>query len=543
MAQARFPFSLTTPMLGGLLLLAGLALNPWSLGRLLSPDGQVDNTDFRGMILAAEALLVAAGLVVVRMRPRTAPLPIAVLLALPLLAAAGLGAYGGALALLPPSQEQKTMASMERSEVLYLAVTPTLRALGQSAQNLAFPDPGSHSLFADQVVVASDLDEAPRVEGRLDEAVLSRWPIADGSRSVPKADLALWRPFFSTVEYFSHAKFYIVNARFVDQPETRWETQIHFKALARLASGALAQVDADMDALWVRDPAAPQAEPASWRIAELRTKEFELAEAARPYFDDVAEQVLRDPADRDRARTSMYDRLRVEYFKNKTKPHEFFGHHVAERHSGLAVVDIDADGLDDLYLMDEFGKNMLLRNLGDGGFRDVAADYGLDIDGLSSSGIFADFDNDGDPDLVPGPHAPSLRCTSSTRAGVLSTVRPTLSVGRSPASSARCPPPTTTRTACSTSISRPMGPTPCSGTPRPPSGSSRRSRRPSSAAGSRPNRTGCRTAWVRPTCSSAMPARAASSSLPCRGRSRSGATPSRPRGGTTTATATWTSSR
>jgi hypothetical protein len=291
---------------------------------------------------------------------------------------------------------------MERSEVLYLAVTPTLRALGQSAQNLAFPDPGSHSLFADQVVVGSDLDEAPRVEGRLDEAVLSRWPVADGSRSVPKADLALWRPFFSTVEYFSHAKFFIVNARFVDAPETRWATTMHFAALARLASGTLAQVDGDLEALWVRDPAAPQAEPGSWRIAELRTNGFELAEAARPYFDDVADQVLRDPADRDRARTSVYDRLRVEYFRNKTKPHEFFGHHVAERHSGLAVVDIDADGLDDLYLMDEFGKNMLLRNLGDGGFRDVAADYGLDIDGMSSAGIFADFDNDGDPDLFLG---------------------------------------------------------------------------------------------------------------------------------------------
>jgi hypothetical protein len=402
MAQARFGFSLTTPMLGGLLLLAGLALNPWSLGRLVSPDGRIDNTVHRGMILAANALLVAAGLVVVRMRPRTAPLPIAVLLALPLLAAAGLGVYGGVLALLPPSQEQKTMASMERSEILYLAVTPTLRVLGQSAQNLAFPDPGSHSLFADQVVVASDLGEAPRVEGRLDEAVLSRWPVAEGSRSVPKADLALWRPFFSTVEYFSHAKYYIVNARFVNEPETRWQTHIHFAGLARLASGTLAQVDADMEAFWVRDPAAPQEEPASWRIAELHTKEFKLAEAARPYFDDVLEQVIRDPEDRDRARISLHDKYRVEYFRNKTKPHEFFSYPEGARHSGLSVVDIDRDGLDDLYLMGEFGKNMLLRNLGDGGFRDVAADYGLDIDGFSSSAIFADFDNDGDPDLVLG---------------------------------------------------------------------------------------------------------------------------------------------
>jgi VCBS repeat protein len=402
MTQARLGLSLTTPMLGVLLLFAGVALNPWSLARLFSRDGHVENDYYVTVILAIEALFVVAGLVLVRMRPRTPPLPIAILLALPLLAAGALGAYGGVLAVLPPSQEQKTMASMERSEVLYLAVTPTLRALSQSAQNLAFPDPGSHSLFAKKVLVKSDLGEAPEVEGRLDEAVLSHWPIAEGSHSVPKAELALWRPFFSKVEYFSNAKFAIVNAGFVDEPETRWKTQMHFAGLVRLASGTLAQVDADLEALWERKPDAPQAEPASWCMTELRTNKFELAEARRPYFDDVAEQVLRDPADRDRARTSVYDALRIEYFKNKTKPHEFFGHHVAERHSGLAVVDIDADGLDDLYLMDEFGKNMLFRNLGDGGFRDVAADYGLDIDGFSSSGIFADFDNDGDPDLVLG---------------------------------------------------------------------------------------------------------------------------------------------
>jgi hypothetical protein len=402
MAQARLPLSMTTPILGGLLLLAGLALNPWSLGSLLAPDGQIDNTRHSAVIFGVEVALVAAGLVVVRMRRKVAPLPLAVVLGLPLLAAAGLGVYGGALAVLPASQEQKTMGSMERSEVLYLAVTPTLRALGQSAENLAFPDPGSHSLFADQVLVASDLGQAPQVEDRLDEAVLSRWPVAEGSRSVPKADLAVWHPFFSTVEYLSNAKFAIVNARFVDEPETRWQTQIHFAAQARLTSGTLAQADGDLEAIWVRDPAAHQTDPASWHIAELRTKEFKLAEAARPYFDEVLDQVLRDPADRERARTSLHDRYVVEYFKNKTKPHEFFSYQDFDRHPGLAVVDIDADGLDDLYVMGEFGKNMLFRNLGDGGFRDVAAEYGLDIDGFSSSAIFADFDNDGDLDLVLG---------------------------------------------------------------------------------------------------------------------------------------------
>src|SRR5688572_22003237 len=103
--QERDARSMSTPMLGGLFLLAGLALNPWSMGRLLAPDGKVDNDYYRAVILAIEVLLLAAGLVVMRMRPRAALLPFTVLLALPLLAAAGLGIYGGALALMPPSED------------------------------------------------------------------------------------------------------------------------------------------------------------------------------------------------------------------------------------------------------------------------------------------------------------------------------------------------------------------------------------------------------------------------------------------------------
>ena len=395
---------MTTAMLGGLLLLAGLALNPWALGRLLAPDGRIENTRHRVTILVVEVLLVAAGLVVLRMRRRAAPLSLAVVLALPLLAAAGLGVYGGVLALLPIPQEQKIMGSMERSEVLYLAVTPTLRALNQSAENLAFPDPGSHSLFADQVSVASDLEPAPEVVSRLDEAVLSHWPVTEGSRTVPKADLALWRSFFSNVEYLSNVKFAIVKARFTNDPETRWENQIHFAGLARLTSGTLAQVDAEtLEATWVQET---RLHPRSCRppgtLRSCAPRSSSSRKRPGPTSTTWSTRSFATPWTGSGRRTSLHDRYVVEFFKKKTKPHEFFSYQDFDRHPGLAVVDIDADGLDDLYVMGGFGKNVLLRNLGDGGFREVAAEYGLDIAGNCSSAIFADFDNDGDPDLVLG---------------------------------------------------------------------------------------------------------------------------------------------
>jgi hypothetical protein len=45
---------------------------------------------------------------------------------------------------------------------------------------------------------------------------------------------------------------------------------------------------------------------------------------------------------------------------------------------------------------------MFFRNRGDGSFEEIAAELGLDIEDHSSSAIFADFDNDGDADLLLG---------------------------------------------------------------------------------------------------------------------------------------------
>jgi hypothetical protein len=72
-----------------------------------------------------------------------------------------------------------------------------------------------------------------------------------------------------------------------------------------------------------------------------------------------------------------------------------FGHH------GLAVADVNLDGRDDLYLCQPGGlPNRLLLQQADGTVRDATAAAGLDILDSTSSALFADLDNDGDPDLV-----------------------------------------------------------------------------------------------------------------------------------------------
>ena len=73
--------------------------------------------------------------------------------------------------------------------------------------------------------------------------------------------------------------------------------------------------------------------------------------------------------------------------------------------TGVSIVDINQDGLRDIYLCfsGPYGaiqrKNELYINLGDFKFKEKAADYGLDDTGFSTQAAFFDYDRDGDLDM------------------------------------------------------------------------------------------------------------------------------------------------
>jgi hypothetical protein len=68
--------------------------------------------------------------------------------------------------------------------------------------------------------------------------------------------------------------------------------------------------------------------------------------------------------------------------------------------TGLAVADVDGDGLLDLYFVNQRGGNELWKNLGNGKFKNITAEAGVGLgDRIGVSATFADIDNDGDPDL------------------------------------------------------------------------------------------------------------------------------------------------
>ena len=68
--------------------------------------------------------------------------------------------------------------------------------------------------------------------------------------------------------------------------------------------------------------------------------------------------------------------------------------------TGIAIADVDGDGLTDIYFVNQIGGNQLWKNAGGGKFQDITATAGVGVPGkVGVSASFADIDNDGDADL------------------------------------------------------------------------------------------------------------------------------------------------
>jgi tetratricopeptide (TPR) repeat protein len=70
-------------------------------------------------------------------------------------------------------------------------------------------------------------------------------------------------------------------------------------------------------------------------------------------------------------------------------------------HNGVSMADIDNDGFDDLYVCQPAGlPNRMYRNRGDGTFEDITEASGLGVLENTACALFADFNNDGQQDVI-----------------------------------------------------------------------------------------------------------------------------------------------
>ncbi|MGI9240982.1 MAG: FG-GAP repeat domain-containing protein [Verrucomicrobiales bacterium] len=287
------------------------------------------------------------------------------------------------------------------SEEVILELTPKLGKLSLGLMNLALPNlDADRELFAETVQVW-DLDKRlERESPALGETLESRREFAatDAPRTVLRADLRLWQPLLEGIDFFEHATFKLVRGDFVGEAKDQFESLVHFSGLARANPGDWLGLSADQEVAW------RLGEDGEWEIAAWKMEKMVANRMPRLMFSDRLDEALPKEADRQRARHSVHQEELVKYYhsgKKRARSHDFAPIAMNQK-PAVSVVDVDGDGFDDLYVMVRMGKNLLLRNRGDGTFEEIAADKELALDGNSTCGLFADFDNDGDPDLMLG---------------------------------------------------------------------------------------------------------------------------------------------
>ena len=298
------------------------------------------------------------------------------------------------------------------SESVILALTPQLKEkLATSVLNLRLPDTLGQKLFA-QHVAASDLNSAdPRLVHTFPtwNAHKFNWPVQSSTSSHSAELLDLWRPLFEKVHYFERAGFKIIRAEFESAESNRLHAETGFEGVARSKENQLLLVKGHQHLVWEladNETSLPLSER-EWHIVEWRQDDFQTLQTDQTGFAESLDAVVLDAELLSELRRSRHEEYILDKYDALTQKQDWAGptpHFSAasqDRHPSVSVVDIDRDGLDDLYVMPQWGRNKLLRNTGSG-FVDIAAEAGLNIDSHCTSAIFADFDNDGDSDLLLG---------------------------------------------------------------------------------------------------------------------------------------------
>ncbi len=304
------------------------------------------------------------------------------------------------------------------AEELILELTPVLEPLQQDLLNLVLPTERSLSLFTMRAEIGDLVHDTNAKDTPPDRLAAGASRILPGMTADGRGPL--WNELFRRVRFWEHVKLSIVKGHFTDDSWNTFRTNIALVGLARSAEGHWLDVRGSLEVDWSRDAElnanstnadrpsdASVASETSWRIARWQPVSFTLASANDRQFRDVLAEAVPDESQRRSLIESQHWLYAINHYYPKRAARaesaiddaRFFPISTAY-HPGLSVVDLDRDGWDDLYVVDRWGTNQLLINQRDGTFRSDAKSYGLDIEGRSNACVFADFDNDGDDDLM-----------------------------------------------------------------------------------------------------------------------------------------------
>ena len=179
----------------------------------------------------------------------------------------------------------------------------------------------------------------------------------------------------------------------IDVYEQVATSRVRFQSL-RKTEATVEQSNAVCQCEWELDAVAP-------RLRSLKIREYErvvLSAGGRLLFDDITAAVMGTGSKVDKEAFDEQVLRGLGHWSERLSAIDdmsIYGHH------GLAIGDVNQDGLDDMYVCDSGGlPNRLYVQLPDGTLRDTSRESNTDWLESTSSALLIDLDNDGDPDLV-----------------------------------------------------------------------------------------------------------------------------------------------
>lgn len=301
----------------------------------------------------------------------------------------------------PYAHQRNEWRQVVDSEEAVLSLDPAMKRLGFATGNLSLPDFQSRQLFAERFEW-NDLTGNQKTINESHDANLTDtvWEVSEEIKTTSRDDFKLWEELLNSVSYFDHAKFYVIRGSLSSPAKDTFETDLGFSGSARMVSGDRSSVHGSLTVRWERGTDEEGGQ--RWLVSRWITQELESLESKHLLFEDVLDEALPDLKDLTSARTSLHEQLVIESLDTGRRPYRHFDRASTDHHPGVSVVDLNADGFDDIYVMVRSGQNLFFENNGDGTFREIAGELGLAIENHTSSAIFADFDNDGDKDAFLG---------------------------------------------------------------------------------------------------------------------------------------------
>ena len=289
------------------------------------------------------------------------------------------------------------------AEETYLNLSPKMNSLSRGLLDLRLPGPtaDAESVFSTTVTTV-DLDLIPAAIPTGPSTFESHpWPVAALSKQTDRVDL--WRPLFDEISFFEHAKVEIISGDHPDGNMLRYEAKGGFEALARMKSDQWRSFEGRMELTWEHTRTDDGA-AGGWQITGWKTTEMHWRASPRRLFVEALDTAMHESQEASMLRRSLHYEATVKHYRDGAKqlPHPYFAPISANQKEGIAVADVNGDGFDDIYITMRLGKNMLLVNQGDGTFLEQAASFKLDLPGHTPCALFADFDNDGDQDVILG---------------------------------------------------------------------------------------------------------------------------------------------